>query len=83
MDNSCSLTKAYIACGILPPSTPKTKAIGTGEVDIFEMFAGQIVSHTNKVYALTEDVEVEDIPPARRKEIKDRLEPLVEFYERL
>jgi len=78
LENFANLRQAYIACGILPEPEAKTKAIGTGMVDIIEVFAGNITKHISRIYTVLDGVDVQSIPQEKRVEIKAKLSELQE-----
>lgn len=78
-----SLRQAYIACGILPQPTVKARAIGTGEVDIFQTFVNQIVRECDRIVAIADGVEVKDLPEQRKGEIRSAIAKVKELEGRL
>lgn len=84
LDSCKSVRQAYIACGIIPePTKPTAGAIGTGEVDIIEVFNGQVQQRIHRVCSYIDQVKVEDMPEAQRIRLKEALKPLIELIEKL
>jgi hypothetical protein len=78
-----SLRKAYIACGLLPEASGKSKAIGTAEVNIFDSFVSQIVRACDRICDRFEGVDGKDIPEDRKGEIRDAIAKVKEVEGKL
>jgi hypothetical protein len=83
LEDCDSLRKAYIACGLLPCPTSKTKAIGTAEVDIFDSFVSQIVKVCDRIESLTDGIDVRAMPEPRKDEIRTAIAKVKELEGKL
>lgn len=79
LEEGPGLRQAYIACGILPEPKKLEQGIGTASIDFWAQFTDRF----NPIAKLLDGISAEDAPQETRDAIKERLKPLVEFYESL
>ena len=84
LSNCKNITRAYIACGIIPdPAKKAAAALGTAEVDIFQTFVGQIQRECDRIESLSNGVELSSMPPERKDEVRAAIAKVKEIEGRL
>lgn len=77
-----NLTELYRAVGILPEPKKLTNQF-PGDIDILDVVTKRLGSRVGSVRSLLLDVDVDELPPDRKTQLKSEIQPIVDLYQRL
>jgi hypothetical protein len=81
LDQALSLRQAYIAAGIIPEAQGNTGKVAASSGG--DSWLNAILGVTERINKLREASPVDEWPETQRMTMKEKLRPLVEFYEAL
>ena len=65
-----SLSEAFRDVGILPKQKPQIQAIGTGTVDITQVFVSKLTKQCRSILSRTHEIDMPSLPEASKEELR-------------